>query len=355
MRPEDKLLYLCCRQNLTPAHVTQIRACTDRALDWDEVFKLAWGHGVAPLVYLNLEKSMGAGLTIPQPIVQKFKLATYQNIASKRQQSILLTQVLDALQDEEADLMVVKGMALDMLIYDENWYTASDDIDAIIRPNVTQLTEGDIERISCKLRGMEYEFFEHHDVNLNQTLPVDFDRVWNDSTPVEIHGHRLYLMSSEDMLLAVCINSCRKRYFRLRSLCDILEIIDRCTELDWGLFVSKAKQYECTEIVYTALSVAQQTVGISLPDNLLSTLGVARIKRSIIDNLIPFLLRNISLASLSYYGGTEVVGRNFGWSLLLPYATYRRGQAINKIHEAIEANRGAERAVDAIGKKRRKS
>jgi hypothetical protein len=343
MRSEDRLLYLCCRQEMTTADVERLLAVTNRHLDWTELFRLAYGHGVAPLVYRNLETGIDAGLVVPDNIKNRFKLATYQNMPVKSRQARRLTQVLASLGDEEVDLMVVKGAALDLLVYDEPWYTVSDDIDAVVRTHTRDLADADIDRLRNKLNGLEYEFNEHHDVNLNRALPVDFTRIWQDAAVVEFNGHDLYLMSPEDMLLAVCINSCRKRFFRLRSLVDLAETVRRVPELDWAVFIEKATAYQCNNIAYTAISVARATVGCPLPPYVLENLRVGRTKQRLVDGAVHFLLNNMSLRSLSYYAGPNLIGRTVGWSLLLPYLTYRRSEMRSKIVEALAAYDAADR------------
>jgi hypothetical protein len=76
------------------------------------------------------------------------------------------------------------------------------------------------------LHGFEYDFFEHHDVTMNGVLPVDFQAIWQEAVAVDYRGERTLVMRTEDLLLAVCINACRKRFFRLKSLFDIAEIVD---------------------------------------------------------------------------------------------------------------------------------
>lgn len=333
----DRLLYLCCRQEMPEDMLAQVVAISDaNFVNWNRLFDLAHRHGVAPLVFHNLQAAIARGVYVPAEVVGRFKLSTYQNITSKARQTETLTSVLASLQELDVDVMTVKGMALDLLVYDECWYTVAQDIDIVMRPRRRNGVKDDQARIVECVQGrdIEYEFYEHHDVTLNHALNVDFQEIWHDAKTVELSGHTLYLMCPEDMLLAACINSCRKRYFRLRSLCDIAEIIGRLPDLDWSVFVRKARHYRCNHIAYSALTATQQTVGCSLPDGMIDELDVSAPRRYVVDRLVPFLVHNVSLDSLSYYTGQELVGRRVGWSLLLPYATYRASQMISKLHEA---------------------
>lgn len=343
MRYEDALLYLCCTQELTPQRLEQITGLIAREpLDWAEVYSLAYHHGVAPLVYLSLLAADAAGAVIPTQTLGRFKMAGYGNLLAKQSRHQTLLRALDYFQSHGLEVMAVKGLALDLLVYDQFWYTHADDVDLILRPAradipvpaLSQVQE-DMQRLG--IRGVEYEFYQHHDVNLNETLPIDFETIWQGASVHDFQGHRLYLMQPEDMLLAVCINSCRKRYFRLRSLCDIAETIKRFPDLDWSLFVRKAIAYECNNIVYSALSVTEATVGCALPEGLRQELGVGTFHRQVVDALVHHLLQRVPLSNLSFYEGREAIGRKVGWSLVLLYATYRWGQRYRKLQEAVNA------------------
>ena len=87
---------------------------------------------------------------------------------------------------------------------------------------------------------IEYDYYTHHDITMNATLRVDFDRIWRDSLSGNWENRPIRLMSWEDMLIALCINSCRKRFFRLKALCDVAETVNRgAAQLDWELFLTK--------------------------------------------------------------------------------------------------------------------
>jgi hypothetical protein len=343
MRNEDALLYLCCVQDLSAERTAQIVAAGAEApLDWTQVVALARGHGVSPLVYRSLLQAMASGLAVPDEVVQKLKLATYQSIITKQGRHTQLSSVLAFLNANGLDVMAIKGVALDLLVYDQVWYTESEDVDLILRPRQADLPYAGLLQVQRALHGLgiEYEFYVHHDVDLNQTLPIDFKAIWHSAQLVDFAGQPLYLMAPEDMLLAVCINSCRKRYFRLRSLCDIAETIKRFPDLDWPRLACRAAAYECNNIVYTALSVAQATVGCPLPEETLDQFGLPGMRRRAVDAATRYLVQHVPLSSLSFYHGARLAGRKFGWSLVLPYLTYRWRQAHHKLHEALADFRG---------------
>jgi hypothetical protein len=226
--------------------------------------------------------------------------------------------------------MLVKGAALDILVYDQPWYTVLNDIDLVVRAGRDDLSAQLIAEIRQHRRGfpLECDFWEHHDLTMNQTLPVNFQRIWADATPVTFRGERVFVMSPEDLLIAACINSCRKRYFRLKALCDIAAILKRYEELNWEILVNKARDYDCQTMVFAALLTTELTVGCRLPAARLADLAVGPFK----SRLIRYLSRRMSWSSLlTLYSGPKLFGRRVNTSLILPCLTYRGYQLGRKI------------------------
>lgn len=127
------------------------------------------------------------------------------------------------------------------------------------------------------------------------------------------------------MLISACINSCRKRFFRLKSLCDIAEIIYRYSEIKWDELIRRTKEYQCNNIVYTALLVTKTTLGCKLPEEMFDKLIDSTSRSIIIRYLVHHFSRNISLSSSYPYfkkSKKNNLGRKAHFSLVLPYATY---------------------------------
>jgi hypothetical protein len=324
MEPEDKVLLLCARQEFAEIHLeTLLGLCAAETISWEKALDTAKLHEVAPLVWANLEKAIAAGLSIPQEFDDRFQLTCYANVATKGRQKAKLAETVPFLNAHSIDVMGIKSVALDLLVYDHPWYTVAGDADLVLRPRQDSVPPNVMAEIQQFFAGwpIEWEFYEHHDVTMNGQLPVDFDRIWRDAVSVPFEGHELLLMSTEDMLLSLCINSARKRFFRLRSLVDIAETVSRCHELDWPTLVEKARAYQCSHFAFTALFVTQTALECTLPEGVLDQLAPASTRTSLLKRMIPTLMRRQSLDSLSSYTGWELFGRKMGPSLLLPYAS----------------------------------
>jgi hypothetical protein len=272
---------------------------------------------------------------IPPAIVKKLRRRLQQNIILKEKIAKRIRWALSFFNDRSIDVMIVKGAALDVLVYEQPWYTMMKDVDLIIKPCRTKIpaAEQAAFRTFFHRSGVEYDYFEHHDIVMNGVLPVDFRRIWDDSSAVDFGGQRVWLMSPEDMLISVCINSCRKRFFRLKSLLDIAEIINKYPQLDWVEFSHKVRSYDCQNIVYAALLTAKMGLGCQLPEGVLTNLQVSPTRASIIHFLVHYLREKMTLRTMYPFSGSIVAGRAVNLSLLLPYATYRWYQVGRKVRE----------------------
>jgi hypothetical protein len=341
MRPEDQLLFLCTRQDFSDKHRQEVtELCHRYLIHWELVLPTAEQHGIAPLVCANLLLRRTLDFGIPQEIADKFRFYTYQNTIEKEKRTRRLEEGCAYFCQRSIDIMLVKGPALDLVVYDYPWYTVSLDNDLILKARREEFNHEDMHAIMDHFHqsGIEYDFFEHHDVSINGTLPIDFDWVWKDAVKIKFRSQDVFIMSPEDMLIALCISSCRKRFFRLKSLFDIAETVRKCSDLDWDKLASKSLTYDCHNIVYTALRVTQRTVGCEIPGGGLDRLRVSPARTHLLESLIGFLLQCTNLSSYPY-SGRQVFGRQIHISLVLPYATYRGYQIWRKFGEILHNSR----------------
>ena len=336
MNPEDKILFACTRQNFQVDHHQDVLDLAhDYPIKWDTVYNTALNHGVAPLVYSNLQKFAASDLHIPAAIQQKFQLCFFRNMKLKVSGAKNLSLALAFLRDQGFEVMLIKGAALDIVVYEHPYYTTPMDIDIVLSVRSEMLTDAQNKCVEDRMHGLgiEYDYFEHHDVVMNGVLPVDFQRIWDEATPLDFRGHLVWVMTPEDMLLTACINSCRKRFFKLKSLADIAEIINRFDNLDWEKFVDCSQAQACHNVVYTALYVTKLTLGCNLPEGVLIGLKVNPAKAAVIRAVARYQIRRLPLSVLYPFSGKTLFGREVNLSLLLPYATYQWDQVGRKMRE----------------------
>lgn len=352
MRSEDRILFLCSRQEFTNRHKEYIvELCANNHIDWGYVFSIARKDGVAPLVGKNLCQIHPDELNITTKELEYFKQYQIQNMFIKHSMEKIIREVLCYFDQKEIDVMFIKGEALNLTVYAKPWFTTSADIDLVLRPrHKIAFSDNDIKELNHYIyqynkektifqQHLEYDLYEHHDVTMNNIIPIDFQRIWNDAIlKTTTSGYQVYVMTPEDTLIALAVNSCRKRYFYLKNLCDIAEVIQTFPDVNWDELVHKARQYHCNNIVFTALNTTQQTVGCLLPDNLLADLSLRPIKAALIKGMVRLLLRIFSLYALSLH--TEKINKTHikkgpSLSLLVTYSSYSLEQLWRKIWEQV--------------------
>ena len=336
---EAILLCACCRQRFGDAHRDTVRTlCVRHAIRWDRLLAAAIEHGVAPLVGANLEKAQGSDHLVPRETLLRFKLATLGNRAAKERAGSAAADLLAYCNERSLPVMLIKGMALDHLVYQPPGATVSVDVDLVmgVRHDEigTELKSGLYEFLATLERrtgwAWECEWFTHHDITLDGLLPVSFHRIWEDAVAIQSRGQTAFVMSPEDLLIAACISCHRRRYLRLKLLCDVAETVARYPELDWDLVWSKSLQYRCSAIVYAALLASSSTLGLETPLGAPPQPHVspahARLIRGLFGRIDPRILE----------WGTTYAAGNADWSLLKTYATLRLEQLGPQLKKAMK-------------------
>lgn len=333
LRREDQILYLLTHQVLTPARHERLVSLVSGAVpDWEYIAALAVNHRVAPLFSHHLSQADLAKY-VPLQVLSRFKYAAMQNIITKKGSRMVLHAVAARLQALKVQVMLVKGAAYNLLIYQQDWLVEQADIDLLLRPQKDDLPPQTLQDVLALLDGLndqraafseslEYDFYTHHDVSMNGVVPVNFERIWQDARTVDLRGAPVLVMAPEDMLIAAAVNACRKRYFRLRSLLDISEIIQAFPDLDWNLLNDKARQYSTGSLVFCALRATACTLGLELPAGTWENLPVSSLQRRMITGVMDSLVSRYDLRQLNQMGSGVLFGRRLNRLLLLTYCGY---------------------------------
>jgi putative nucleotidyltransferase-like protein len=350
MRPEDEVLFACCRQDFRPADRARVEAVAAAApLDWERLAAAAERHGVAPLVGANLARcASGIPGGMPVEISARFERALLANAAYKLRERERLAAALRDLAAVGYEALLLKGAALDLAVYREPWMTVSRDLDLAVRPQPGRDPgeAGRQVRLRLYRSGIECDLTGHHDVSMSGVLPVPWERIWAEARPVApavggAHdGGRPAprIPAPADLVLSLAVNACRRRYFHLKALLDLAETVRAFPDLDWREVGERARAWRSTAIAWTALAAACATLGCELPPSALDGLGVPAPRRRLLAGLLAALLRAGSIAHGRLVGGGargRLLGRSLEGSLLLVYAGLGPGQLARSLRGAV--------------------
>ena len=337
MTPEDRLLFACARQVMLEEHKqTVLELNRQYNLSWETVFSKAEQHGIAPLVYINLCQRNDLDINIPKTTSERYHMVLLRNTIAKERRAQKLVEVLAYFHEKSIDVLLFKGGVLDLLVYENPALVATKDFDLILRQTRDSFTDSELMHLMDYLHrtSIEYDFYEHHDMSINGALRIDFDQIWQDAKTIDYRGQPVYIMCPEDMFISLCINSCRKRFFQLKSMMDIAETLRVEQDIKWGLIVEKAIAYDCQNIVYTAILVTNLTLGCTLPEDGIERLGVNKMRAALIKSAISSLIRYTAIpGNLNIM--TSINRRPVDFSLALPYLTYKGYQMRHKLFREV--------------------
>ncbi|HEX6861748.1 MAG TPA: nucleotidyltransferase family protein, partial [Thermoanaerobaculia bacterium] len=163
MKAEDRVLFAAARQDFREEHRAAVEALAP--VDWEKVASVAESHGVAPIVGANLK-------------LECLQRAFFENVLIKAQEAERLARGIARLREAGYQVMLLKGTALDLLVYREPWVTTSKDADLLLRPEPGRRLADDERavRLSLYRSGIECDLLTHHDLDMNGVLPVHYDR-----------------------------------------------------------------------------------------------------------------------------------------------------------------------------------
>jgi hypothetical protein len=98
--------------------------------------------------------------------------------------------------------------------------------------------------------------------------------MWARAVPARIAGVEAWMLSPEDLLLYLCLHTCKHQLTSsLRPLCDIAAIIRRYgPTIDWGQLQMRAAHWRVTPYAYLPLHLARDVVGAAVPEACLTAL-----------------------------------------------------------------------------------
>ncbi len=314
----DLLLRVFARQELAEGNLDRARHLLPQVEDWDKLVEIAGAHGVEGFLWAGLQSLKKVGTAAPLGAQQALTAAVTKQQSGKLYRWKRVLELIDYLEWQGLRVMVIKGTALDLLVYDRPWLTSSLDVDV-----VTDMSKQEIgtERLTeifamvvSQLPFVELEFNEHHDVDLNHTLRFDFSMFWDRAEATEWEGRRVFVMAPEDLLITAAISSSRRRFLQLKRACDIRELVLRNSTLLPATAIERASQLRSLPTLLWALGVADLCLG--LPDmwklqNLPAPDGW---KRSLFERLIA----NCGYLNLIPNAANIYRHRHFHWSVMPP-------------------------------------
>jgi hypothetical protein len=131
IRDEEILLLGLCRLSFGVELKVMLTALAETVTDWNYFFTMANAHGVAALVYHNLEK-LGFLDLIPDEVTGRLRNAMMVTISRNAGNAESMGEVLRILNRENIKTVLLKGLALELTVYGNCGLRQMTDVDVLV-------------------------------------------------------------------------------------------------------------------------------------------------------------------------------------------------------------------------------
>jgi hypothetical protein len=284
---EFQVLLSACRVFLGTEEPACLEAKLAQGPDWDKLLRLANRHGVMPLLYRSISKNCPQA--VPQEWLRRLILQYMQNAARNMKMTAELLRIIDLFEVNGIAAIPFKGPALAQQIYGDITLRSFVDLDIIVhREDVLRAKDILIANDylpEVKLKSSQETAFQkteceyslsHKTGNFKVELhwklapsrfsiPFDDKGIWSRIEHLSLEGNRVNSLSTEDLLVAMCIHGAKHHWNQLKLICEVSGLIDIRSELDWSRTFSYAKELRVDRILMLGLKLAKDLQEIDIP------------------------------------------------------------------------------------------
>jgi len=131
IRDEEILLLELCRMEFSDEQIKKIRYLSEALSDWNYFSSIANAHGVAALVWHNLEKQQLLAY-IPAEIAAFLRGALMKSLSRNAFNTETMGEVLRLLYGKNIRAVLLKGLALEFTVYGNTGLRQMSDVDILI-------------------------------------------------------------------------------------------------------------------------------------------------------------------------------------------------------------------------------
>ncbi len=273
---ENRLLLYCAQTRIPEDTLNKVKDIMNLPLNWEGVLESALSQGIAPLLYNNLKKIRSSHF-VPKKIMDKLKKAHYANVARNMYHYEELKSILEAFSGKGVKVIVLKGAALDKIVYGDIGLRTFGDLDLLVKKEDLPYAKkimSDLEYVSTsgkmseewrRMNHFHLQPYIQPDKNIvveihwhitRDSFHINIDEWWDMAKVIKIDNCQALILSPEDMLIHLCLHLFNHGYNKitLRGLCDIIGTLTYYRkEINWQRFQDKVDKYKISKPVYTIL------------------------------------------------------------------------------------------------------
>jgi Uncharacterised nucleotidyltransferase len=308
---EKTIVFLCSRSEFNN-DLAQDFGLLEQPIDWTYLVALAGRQGVLYLLAYNLNRIVPGVVT--EDCLDKLR----QDCESiNRQLSTELGQITLLLCSHGIKSISYKGPTLSAILYDNKPLRVSRDLDLLVSPRDYKKLRGLLLSCGYELdyNGWYKSHFSHPtipsnlDVHRNvvprrHRFTLNFDDLWSRRTTFDRCSEVCVSTPCvEDLLLILCLDLVKDvaqpSELRLVKFVDIKELVCTNQDLNWDIFLRRARFLKLIRAVSFALRATDRLYGIPLPAEVRREINVQRRLTELVDKAITMIFEEQPLR----YGG----------------------------------------------------
>jgi hypothetical protein len=290
IRDEEILLLGLCRLSFDVEITVMLQALTETTTDWNYFYSLAKAHGVAALVYHNLEK-LNFLQFIPKEVNDSLRTALMASLSKNIRNSEAMIEVLKLLNRENIKTVLLKGLALELSVYGNAGLRQMTDVDVLVsRKNCMKAREilmnqgfrslpvksvfhkpilADIGKHLPSLIKDGFSFELHHEL-FGTGKNILTEMLYDSSYEIEIKSEKTFIPKAQIFFLYLVKHLYlheMNNESQLRLYADLVILIEKYRDeiINYDLLVY-AKQADMSEILAWRLEPLRDLWGISFPE-----------------------------------------------------------------------------------------
>ena len=253
-------------------------------INWVKFVKLCTYHGTIPIAYKKL-KTLEPGF-IPENIVSRLKKLYQQIVQWNLVQSNQLIKVLKILNENNIHAIPIKGPVISMQAYGDIGFRMFQDLDILISHrdfisvfNLLCLNGYQPSRdLSAKRKKLWKRYRRDIEFKKNKTLIDIHQRItqahsafdlpddqFKEKNFVEILNNKVPVLSLEETILYLIINSTKDQWNMLRMIADLSFLIHSNPEIKWDYVLERSKNMGIRRMMLTGLYLISKITVESLP------------------------------------------------------------------------------------------
>jgi hypothetical protein len=291
LAPEEEVLFLCARLNLSPEEAGRLRVVVDGPLDGEALLALARRHGLIGFLHRNL-----AGVALPEGLEAELSEAHRHNVHRALRLSRELRRLAEALEARGIQSLAYKGPAQAVQVYGDLALRYFVDLDLLVLPADMpaagrvlgecgydphlELTPGretlfnrvDGDRAYLhRATGLLVEL--HARVSsLRFAMPVETEALFGGAAEIRVGGGEVRAPGPDDLLMVLCIHGAKHRWKRLEWLVAVAELA-RSGRADPARCLERSAALGARRTVLLGFALARRLLGLPLPPALAAAAG----------------------------------------------------------------------------------